>query len=118
MREFKFRAYDPEKKEWIKHFNINQDGFIDDFNSSKAIISEWVGLKDKSGKDIYQYDIIQCENEIGQVYWNQFSCGFRVSRNIDDNIENTSFLVPWGQSMYEVVVNMFENPELLEQKQG
>ncbi len=109
MRTIKFRAWDKNKQE----LKDNKDWFdIDVITGSlfrkEHILMQFTGLKDKSGKEIYEGDILSqlAHSEkirkkprwLKVVEW--VGAGF--------NIRN-------GKS-FEVIGNIFENPKLLEDK--
>ena len=100
MREIKFRLwehgtmYDSD----CCDFSIELCGY-GNFN---GILMQYTGLKDKSGKEIYEGDIIEIPREYGPI----------VIRNF---IEDTFFLAECkGDSLGRVIGNIYENPELLE----
>lgn len=122
-REIKYRAWDIEYGRWIlpKDINIWGDGDIwlerrakDDgdvidtivADNGKAIIEQFTGLHDRTGKEIYEGDVIKYyyynrEDDYGEgqdvvVY---SDCAFNVSPNHNKQIE--------------VIGNIHENPELV-----
>lgn len=120
MREIKFRAWDKEKKKWVRVFELLFDikgkliglktmddfGNIDRLNINRYELVQYTSLKDKHGKEIYEGDIIKYLN--GQnmfVQWNE---------------EEAMFCIDIGYWFYrcakhsEVIGNIHENPELLE----
>lgn len=123
MREIKFRAWDDGKMIYpvgaladIKRFFriIRED----------AVLMQYTGLKDKNGKEIYEGDyvtmneftvikgvLIKSEGEI--VYCdNVASFGVKV---LDEEIEgnSTTWSVGHFHGGFEVIGNVYQNPELL-----
>ena len=122
MREIKFRAVHKKAKgmaEWdllktLKMSRLEDDNFI---------FMQYTGLKDKSGKEIYEGDLVKFNNcdyqrtaghlddEIitGEV---SHSCG-AWSINTRDNRSYDLYSVLVNDEETEVVGNIYENPELI-----
>jgi uncharacterized phage protein (TIGR01671 family) len=123
MREIKFRAwYKPKKKMYSKSLeSINfetkvlgvytiSDGY-QQLRMSDFEITQYTGLKDKNGREIYEGDIVQDLN--GKVYrikWGINSNGFiAVTNEIHGSVYSSYHLAP----KTVVIGNIYENPELL-----
>jgi len=110
QREIKFRAWDKEKK--IMDYNPSIPAFGDINNiylngwfseNSYFILQQFTGLKDKNGKEIYEGDILELKHNDRVVLkhivvWNEKRCGW-------------SDYEPKNE--FEVIGNIYENPELL-----
>ena len=124
MREIKFRA-------WVKQWNkmeygvgimngvvFRKDGAI---IGKKSELMQYTGLKDKNGKEIYEGDILNNqENKIIPwpriVEWDsEIFHGFVLRDNALGN--KTKFPVHMSEvnwfSQCEVIGNIYENPELI-----
>jgi uncharacterized phage protein (TIGR01671 family) len=142
MREIKFRAwyktdkkmlyegYLPSKNEEGYYLSLSFDGKItvatnDDGGKSGLwehecsgwgedfILMQFTGLKDKNGKEIYEGDIIKnnCDNSIFEVVYLEDQAKFRWKRLSGiRNGEDTWHIILFNG---EVIVNIYENPELL-----
>lgn len=120
MRELKFRAWNGKEKQFA-HWNINNDkwnvftrlwaeidGEMDD--SQIAEDEQYTGLKDKNGKEIYEGDIVDCNDDgecIGVVEYD--APVFYL--NVDATNWARMFLK--GAPHQRVIGNIHENPELL-----
>jgi uncharacterized phage protein (TIGR01671 family) len=107
MREIKFRAWNKETKELNERgpFDLtdenNDSGYFGDCvaNNSDCILSQYTGLKDKNGKEIYEGDCL--EHSWGNkhvVVW--------------DN-KQAKFMFIAGCEYATIIGNIYENPELL-----
>lgn len=118
MREIKFRAWDGESMRY-DITGVECDGrgvahgvFIDgDFYALKehmlgfpiAKIMQYVGFTDKSGKKMYEGDIVSIDNRGTFISFEWMGCGYFF----DDGSPISDY------SNIEVVGNIHENPELL-----
>ncbi|TAN69171.1 DNA-packaging protein [Paraclostridium sordellii 8483] len=119
MRDIKFRIWDNEEKTMIENkdtYSLDFRGnvyfssvMVDDYilGDEGYILMQYTGLKDKNGKEIYEGDILLCcELEInGTVFFNEGCFRAQWENCIEDLYENCD--------VYEVIGNIYENPELL-----
>ena len=132
MRNFKFRIYNKVKKHWTQYgFDILGEisimGYIGyDGHDNKSIplmelndlvVTQFTGVQDKNGKEIYDGDIISIgEHWIGDsripkrnyiVEWHapEYSCK-AIGCNEWEELD-------WNNNFLEVLGNIFENIELL-----
>lgn len=122
MREIKFRAWDGQDTMIYFDFNsIRHDGLID-WNENKysdtggglyidnCNVMQYTGLQDKTGRDIFDGDIVETdtENIVSIKYNNDFGAyqagGFPLTKR---DIEELNI---------EIIGNIYENPELLDNK--
>ena len=127
QREIKFRAWDKEEKEFVKNILIGLKGEIKTVGAlsgkflydvkDRIILTQFTGLLDKSGKEIYEGDILQCH-----VYscparyvieWNDSSASF-FARVLNEELK-TVYATTWKDFINkdEVIGNIYENKELL-----
>lgn len=119
MREIKFRCWDKENKEMLdveylhwddctREFSIRTTMYSDYFGPSDMILMQYVGLKDKNGKEIYEGDIVKGTfygfpmpeyDYIFQIYWDEKEKGFMAN-----------YFEP---SECEVIGNVWEDSDLL-----
>jgi hypothetical protein len=108
MREIKFRAWDEDNYRWCERGEILQtlDGdWRSNFGEHGTLaFSQFTGLKDKSGKEIYEDDFVDINGERCEVKYNPPSFAAYNAQKHEWNIQYADI---------EVIGNIYENPELL-----
>jgi len=132
MKEIKFRAFikDDDFTEMI--YDVIPFAFDDDLVgmngdmycpfSDVMQVMQYIGLKDKNGKEIYEGDVVKLigvagEEGVGEVIFDKENASFCVK-----TIENKNKIDFWDfyqlllvfRVKIEIIGNIFENPELLE----
>jgi uncharacterized phage protein (TIGR01671 family) len=143
-REIKFRARDTKNNKWldavpsmeyllddddhsISHHDIDEESSIytypknllGDTFDDRIIWQQYTGLKDKNGKEIYEGDLVQYNQNSNydgmnfEVIWSYVSFGWVLKSKNGDYLSNQ--ITPTGPryNFLEIAGNIFENPELL-----
>jgi hypothetical protein len=127
-REIKFRALS-SSGEWVYGFLVRDNStpnYAWIHNSDGGAIacpigteSQFTGLLDKKLKEIYEGDIVECGYGKGEVI---FNAGCFMVCWIDDREAYMEFVFSRkgmyrrkGEEEFEVIGNIFENPEIIEQ---
>lgn len=120
MRDIKFRGWDKERKYFIADSGVFINGIgsiyvqdmhygtINKIDDDSIDIMLYIGLTDIKNKKIYEGDILQCNNVKYEVRWS--SNGMFVL--MVDNME-VGMLCEYTMDKFEIVGNIYENPELL-----
>lgn len=124
-REIKFRAWDKYENKIRKVRGINftnkdlwleiEDNRIMGANFFEVELMQYTGLKDRNGKEIYEGDILR-------VYDDFFRDGlddmYGVVKFDNGRFYLNTFKPYYNETWiyFEVVGNIYENPELLEEK--
>ena len=119
MREIKFRAWDKESRT-VYWWSIPEkpDGHITThaYLQGDVVIMQYTGLKDKNGVEIYEGDIVRHD---GYFEGKRVA---KISTVMPDKWMPVSWY-PWigldedCSLTLEVIGNIYENPELLEEKE-
>ena len=125
MRKFRFRAWDTEKNKMVKvdtiDFNNGNVNDVDFYNQEihfgfSTILLQYTGLKDKNGTEIYEGDILTDHGDEGPLYV-EYSNERAMFVFVDkfDPFGVTSYsTLQISYEQFEVIGNIYENPELLE----
>jgi len=128
-RPIKFRVWDKLAERMIYPHNDNQQHFIIDLNGQfhnlqngsggdDYVIQQYTGLTDKNGKEIYEGDIVQYNQNSSYdnmdfiAKWSDDKLGFIFQSNSGEQLVNQTPHLNRFKHL-EVVGNIFENPELL-----
>jgi len=121
MREIKFRAWDTD----IHKMVYEHSSGISDYSNWGILryfdeIMQYTGLKDKNGKEIYEGDIIECDKL--EWYKKAFLSEAEIKEKppyrevVEWDFESLSMREDDYEYSWTVIGNIYENPELLEDK--
>ena len=146
MSKIKFRVWDKEFKKMVlplmamgsqvetiavdlrgqvlllQEDRVNDSAKIRQFLDSEIEVMQYTGVHDKTGKEIYEGDIIKHKTVFMAVEYLPKAASYVVSyHNIWKKLAHVPSLfykkLTWGAERGEVIGNIYENPELLtEQK--
>lgn len=137
MREYKFRGMRVDANSWVYGYVFktvlsnpqgNETYWIFNDNGKFKVISESIGelieRKDKSGKEMYEGDIVKWINNFGEentgwIRYTKAVVGFYVVLIKGSYVPfYTGSEQNFGWSDLRVIGNISENPELLGEKQN
>lgn len=138
MREIKFRAWDKEKQfmftpteieitqgenftkwdewrpmAWRDELPEEGSGGIGRAIGDECELMQYTGLKDKSGKEVYEGDILKEKDIITEVVFHDYQWKEKLISSPRNHLKN---YFPFRDTLpftAEVLGNIYENPELL-----
>ena len=130
----KFRVWDSVEKKFVEHFFITDNGLICNMEKptsdckllipiekSELILMQSTGLKDNKGKEIFEGDILACETDDEvinvNVFWDEEHALFMFESKKYNERELLAELVEDNTYPFGIIGNIYENPELLEDKE-
>ena len=127
MKEFKMKAWLKKEKKMVAiigiDFNYEYIRYTEDdnlFNENYKTVAfkdiellQFSGAKDKAGQELYEADVIKFNDGIDDIYglisYDDEDATYRVSyENITEHLSDL-------EGDFEIVGNIFENPDLHEQ---
>ena len=127
MREFKMKAWLKKEKKMVsiigidlnyQYIRYSDDGnlFKDDYKIAEfkdIELLQFTGAKDKAGQEVYEADVIKFNDGIDDIYglisYDDEDAVYCVSyENVTEHLLNMA-------GDFEIVGNIFENPDLHEQ---
>lgn len=131
----RFRAWDSVEKKFVEHFFITDNSLICNMEKptsdrkfpipiekSELILMQSTGLKDKNGKEIFEGDVVRMRNprDIRQIGMFQVvrAANSPMLGLLDKKFTTEIFnLYEHMRNCYEVKGNIYENREILEDKE-
>jgi len=129
MKEIKFRAWPTKTEDFLYSEAIGMIGFWEQVEAWDWPVTQYTGLKDKNGKEIYEGDICHyydSEPDDKDAFENarfpdmEYDGGWHdveLTGVVEWQDETAGFTVggtKWFDAKLEVIGNIYENPELLE----
>ena len=120
MREIKFRVWDTRDKKMLRFAVGILNTLTNSFSDGRLIFLQYTELKDKRAKEIYEGDIVKTDNHNGihffAVKYIVDSGGSLGAFEFVSNEDNVLSVHCEAINNGEVIGNIYENPELLEEK--
>jgi uncharacterized phage protein (TIGR01671 family) len=127
-RVINFRAWDTLSPKMFKGHSvtIQSDGTVMFLNGAgdwieggeRVIIMQFTGLLDKSGKEIYEGDVVKCGYGIGEVVYMLGGFWVRWIHDKEADMEMLGLNKKFrhhreDQEAFEIIGNIYEHPNLL-----
>jgi uncharacterized phage protein (TIGR01671 family) len=125
MREIKFKFWNKRNNRWENDpLATIQTHYQNPFGNSELVPCQYTGLKDKNEKEIYDGDIIEFREVAGigsgfgcigfyNFGWQMY---FAIHKDNYINKDNWESLYNFESPEMEIISNVYEHPNLLEEK--
>jgi uncharacterized phage protein (TIGR01671 family) len=119
MRDIKFRAWNYKRNRMETRFTpccgespINSELYYITSGQTDLELMQYTGMEDSKGTEIYEGDIVESPNSVFTVEWTKEGYWNAVKVS---GVHLCSTQTVYGKGcLYEVIGNIYENPELLE----
>lgn len=127
MRNIKFRFWHIDDQKYYYHMNsglyLMLQGYMNNVESTLKVKTvfpqQFTGLLDKNKKEVFIGDIVKHDYEreepgygIGIIDWDDMYCGVAITKS--NKFFGSGLLNHFAEPDFEVIGNIFENPELIE----
>lgn len=127
MKEILFRGQKVDNGEWTEGYLFKQWnrtfllwGMTGDIPNMIEVIPETVGqftgLTDKNGKKVFEGDVVEYAGSCGEIVFAECRGSF-FGREKDMYCEWLSTLPRYGTGIMEIIGNIYDNKEILEDKE-
>ena len=120
MRELKYKTYDVKTKKVIFIDLLSELGPIQFAGLKESYVLQYTGLKDKHGKEIYEGDILDGGEFLGEnvfVYWNEEELQWYVKRpDWKRNPPGMPLRSPFADKsvVWKVISTIYQDPGLID----
>ena len=123
MKEIKFRVWDKDDKKMFSLGEALKDELISiDYGDCylraeyiNVFLMQYTGLKDKNEKEIYEGDVVECVEMHDSNVDENWHDG-NPTKIIKWDEKNAMYIYPYDLSYWEVIGNVYQNPELLNER--
>lgn len=126
MRTINFRGKSIDTNEWlygdlVRSYDmkrcailVNDKSSYEECEVNPCTVGQFTGLYDKNGKEIYEGDILKFSDG-NKLYIVKFIKGMFQASDLEGEGYSLYLLSNLDNHNYEIVGNVFDNPELLEE---